>query len=216
MATDGRKEGVLQAVWSLLRTPVPPQSRRDLAFGSLILIVFLVQVFTGILLSLYYHPSPPLVAESVQYLMRDVEWGWLVRGVHHWSSHTLIALCAINLVRMFLAGSYRGAGSPNWYVGVVVLAVIVSATYSGELLAWDDRAYWRIVRTLGWIESFGSFGHFTAGVMRGGNEISATTLARTYSAHSQFLPWLVWSLLLANLWFLARRHHLRQQAGGAR
>lgn len=215
MAINANEQGVLRAAWSVLRTPVPPAHRGDLAFGSLILIVFLVQVFTGILLSLYYQPSPPLVAESVQYLMRDVEWGWLVRGVHHWSSHALIALCAINLARMFLTGSYRGAGSPSWYAVVLALAVIVSTTYSGELLAWDDRAYWRMARTLGSIESLGSLGHFAADVMRGGSEVTATTLARTYSAHSQFLPWLVWTLLLGNLWFLARRIRMRPQTAGA-
>jgi quinol-cytochrome oxidoreductase complex cytochrome b subunit len=199
------QHGVLQAVWSVLRSPVPPEFLIDLAFGWLILTLFLVQVVTGIMLSLYYQPSPPLVAESVQFIMRDVDWGWLIRGVHHWASHAMILLCALQIVRSFALGRYRGAGSPNWYVGLLVLALIVASTYSGELLTWDQVSYWRLSHALDRIGSLGSIGATFASIVRGGNEVTATTLSRTYSAHGLFLPWLAWMLLIANLWFLARR-----------
>ncbi len=208
------EQGVLRAVWSVLRSPVPPEQRVDLAFGWLILILFLLQVTTGILLSLYFQASPPMVDESVQFIMRDVDWGWLVRGVHHWASHAMIALCAFHVLRAFVRRTYRGAGSPNWYAGVLVLFVTVMSTYSGEILSWNQETYWRLTRALERLQSFGSLGNALAHIVRGGDEVTATTLSRTYSAHSLFLPWLVWMLLIANLWFLARR--MRSRSGGVR
>lgn len=208
-----KEQGVLQAIWSVLRSPVPPEDLIDLAFGWLILIMFAVQVVTGIALSLYYQPSPPMVAESVQFIVRDVDWGWLIRGVHHWASHAMILLCAMHLVRVFAVGRYRGSDSPNWYAGVLVLTFAVACTYTGELLTWDQESYWRLKHALDLVASWGSaFGSF-ADIVRGGDEVTATTLARTYSAHSLLLPWLVWLFLLANLWFLARR--MKSRRGGA-
>jgi quinol-cytochrome oxidoreductase complex cytochrome b subunit len=202
-----REHGVVRALWDLLRRPVPPEHRSDLFFGWALLSLFLVQVATGILLSIYYEPSPAAVAESVQFLMRDVDWGWLVRGVHHWASHALIILAALHLVWLFVRGRYRGPGAPNWYVGALVLGLAVSLTYSGGILAWDQETYWQVTRALSGLESFGSPGSALAHVLRGGDEVSATTLSRTYTLHGMFLPWLSFVLLVANLWFLGRRIH---------
>lgn len=206
--------GVVRAVWGVLRRAVPPEHRGELFFGWVILILFLVQVLTGILLSLYYEPSPAAVAESVQFIMRDVDWGWLVRGVHHWASHSLILIVALHLLLMLARGRYRGAGSANWYTAVLVLYLTVSLAYSGELLTWDQESYWRVSRALERFASFGALGQWVAHVARGGEEVTATTLSRTYTAHGMFLPWLVFVLLVANLWFLARR--IQAWIGGAR
>jgi ubiquinol-cytochrome c reductase cytochrome b subunit len=208
-----RDHGLVRALWDVLRRPVPPEHRSDLFSGWALLSLFLVQVATGILLSIYYEPSPSAVAESVQFVMRDVAWGWLVRGVHHWASHALIVLSLLHLAWLFVRGRYRGLGAPNWYVGVLILGLAVALTYSGELLAWDQDTYWRASRALARLESFGSPGSALAHVLRGGDEVSATTLSRTYTAHGMFLPWLSFVLLVANLWFLARR--IRAGVGGS-
>jgi quinol-cytochrome oxidoreductase complex cytochrome b subunit len=197
--------GVVHAIGSTLRTPVPPAFRAALAFGWILMALFLVQVFTGILLSLYYQPSPATVADSVQFIMRDVSWGWLVRGLHHWASHALIVLCVLHLLRMALRGGYHGSGAANWYAGCVVLALVVSLACIGGLLPWDNDAYWLLKRALGRLEQCGVLGHAISDVIRGGEQISGPTLSRLWSAHSLFLPWLVWVLLVANLWILARR-----------
>lgn len=204
MAGDS-KPGVLRAVWSVLRRPVPPEHRRDLFFGWVILILFLLQVLTGILLSIYFEPSPATVADSVQFIMRDVDWGWLVRGVHHWAAQMMLVIVAAHLLSMLVRGRYRGEGSPNWYALVLVLSLTLLLTYSGELLAWDQETYWRVTRALEGLASFGALGNGLAYIARGGDEVTATTLSRTYTAHGMFLPWLVFVTLVANLWFLARR-----------
>lgn len=208
-----KEHGVLRSLWSVLRRPVPPGHRADLFFGWVIVLVFLLQVLTGILMSIYFEPSPTTVADSVQFIMRDVDWGWLVRGVHHWASHALIVILALHLLIVFVRGRYRAAGSSNWYTGVLVLFLVVALTYSGELLSWDHEAYWRVTRALERVESFGSLGSALAYIVRGGDSVTATTLSRTYTAHGMFLPWLVFVLLMANLWFLARRIQSRRGGG---
>jgi quinol-cytochrome oxidoreductase complex cytochrome b subunit len=199
----------------ILRSPVPPAHRTELALGWLALLLFLMQVSTGILLSLYYQPAPTVVRESVEVIMRDVGSGWLVRGLHHWGSHALIVFLLARLTYMLLRGSYRGAGSTSWHLGLLLLWLLVAAAFSGELLPWDNEAFWRMDSLLARVESLPWVGPTWAAILRGGEEISATTLARTYSLHSMFVPWLIWLLLALNLWFLARRIH-SSSAGGPR
>jgi quinol-cytochrome oxidoreductase complex cytochrome b subunit len=196
-----------------LRTPIPDDQRADLWLGGLVLVVFLTQVFTGILLSLYYQPSPVTVAASVQFIMRDVSWGWLVRGVHHWSASVLIVLCAAGLARAFFLRLYRTRPAGSWYLGWFVLALVVALAFTGELLTWDNQAFWRVQRALLGVEAVPLVGPSLASILRGGPEVSATTLSRTYSLHTLFAPWLVWMLLLANAGMLVWR--LRRRPGAA-
>ena len=206
------EHGLGRALWGVLRSPVPPQHRADLAFGLLLLSLLVLQVATGILLSFYYQPTPLAVSESIQRIVRDVDWGWLVRGLHHWSGQAAILVSLVALTRAFLRRGYRGDGSTAWYAGVLIVLLLVVSSYSGELLPWDDDAFWRVSRSLGQVESIPGFGPGLARILRGGDEVSATTLSRVYSAHSLFLPWLVWLLLVLDGWMLARR--LRSSSGG--
>jgi quinol-cytochrome oxidoreductase complex cytochrome b subunit len=191
---------------------VPEQHRTDLAFGLLLLVLFLIQVATGILLTLYFQPSPAMVAESVQYIMRDVSFGWLVRGTHHWSAQALVVVGILQVARIFVRGLYRTAGSSIWYSAVSVLALLAMLAFSGEVLAWDNDAYWRLSRVVLDVESLPALGPSLARMLRGGDEIGATTLSRTYSAHTMFLPWAVWMLILLDTWLLARRMKTRDGA----
>jgi ubiquinol-cytochrome c reductase cytochrome b subunit len=212
-ARRAESPGLFRTLGTVLRSPVPPAFRSALAFGWLVLLLFLVQVFTGILLSLYYQPSPATVAESVQFIMRDVDWGWLIRGLHHWASHALILLLVGRLTYVMVKGRYRGGGATGWYLTILLLWLMVLSTYSGELLAWDNEAFWRATRVLDRIAVLPMIGQGLATILRGGADVSATTLGRTYTAHGLFIPWLIWLLLVLNIWFLFRRIQARK--GGA-
>ena len=197
--------GLLGMMRGLLRSPVPPRFQRELAFGWLVLLLFLVQVFTGILLSLYYQASPGPAADSVRFIVRDVEWGWLVRGLHHWSAYALIFLFLLRLTQIFLKGSYRGRRATGWCMGLILLWLLGISTLSGGFLRWDDDAYWRVSSVVAQLETLPWFGSSLASILRGGSEVGGPTLSRLYSAHTMFVPWLIWLLLVLNLWFLARR-----------
>jgi len=87
---------------------------------------------------------------------------------------------------------------------------MVISTFTGELLAWDDEAFWRASLVLERIELLPLFGHGLATTLRGGADVSATTLGRTFTAHSLFVPWLIWLLLVLNIWFLFQRIQARK------
>lgn len=207
-----RDHGLLAMARAALRTPIPEHVRADLGFGALIIALFLVQVFTGIMLSLYYQPSPDSVSESVQFIMRDVSQGWLVRGLHHWASSGLVAMCALHLVRVFVGARYRNGRSWIWYIGALVLLLVIASTFTGEILGWDNAAYWRVRGLLEGLEELPLIGPGLADIVRGGPEVSATTLSRTYTVHAMFVPWLVWMLLIANLALIVR--DMRRTSGG--
>jgi quinol-cytochrome oxidoreductase complex cytochrome b subunit len=197
--------GLLGAIWSALRTPVPPGHRGYTAFGWLLAMLFLTQVATGILLSMYFQASPAMVSESVQYLMRDVSWGWLIRGIHHWTGQGMVALCVLQLLRIFLGGGYRGVGASHWHLGLVMGVLVVALSYSGDLLVWDNVAYWRMTRSLELVETFPLIGEPIALILRGGTDVNATSLGRLYATHSLLLPWALASLLVLSLWLFWRR-----------
>ncbi|MCY3001586.1 MAG: cytochrome b N-terminal domain-containing protein [Planctomycetota bacterium] len=207
------EQGIPDMLKAALRSPIPHELRGDLGLGALVIALFLLQVFTGILMSLYYQPSPDAVAESVQYIMRDVSWGWLVRGLHHWSSSALIVACLVHLARAVLAARYRGRAW-YWYLGVLATMLVILSAFTGELLTWDNDAYWRVRAILADVETIPLVGPELAAIVRGGSEVSATTLSRTYSAHSLFVPWMVWMLLISSFGLIVRDVR-RGKAGGS-
>jgi len=178
----------------------------------LLIALFLLQAFTGILLSLYYQPSPGAVAESMQFIMRDVSWGWLMRGLHDWASTALILVCCVHLGRALLGARYRGR-EWFWYLGALVLLLVVSLAFTGELLAWDNGAYWTVREFLADVETIPLVGPALADIVRGGSDVNASTLSRTWTAHALFAPWLVWLLLAANFALVVR--DVRRAWGGA-
>jgi ubiquinol-cytochrome c reductase cytochrome b subunit len=199
------EHGMSRSLWGLLRSPVPPAERTDLLLALVILFLFLLQVATGILLAFFYQPSPVTVADSVQLIMRDVDWGWVVRGLHHWSAQAILPLCAFQVARILWRGTYRGQGSSSWSLGLLMLLCATLLAYTGELLVWDQAAYWRITSALEQVESAPLIGNWIAHVLRGGDEVSATTLSRVFSVHSLLLPWVLGALAVFEGWFFALR-----------
>jgi len=196
---------LLHTLWETLRRPVPPFRRGYLAFGWLILLLLVVQAFTGMLLALYYLPSPEQAPESVEYIMRDVKWGWLVRGIHHWSADVMIVASLVQLVKVFLAGHYRGERASSWYIGLLLLVLLYVFAFTGDLLTWDNDGYWAAISALETVETIPIVGPGLALTLRGGPGVGAATLSRTYAGHILLLPWLTFLLLSLHLWLLTRR-----------
>jgi len=205
-----REEGLLRALGRALRAPVPPERKGWFAFGWSCLALLLVLGTTGALLSIYYLPAPGAASESVRFLMREVAWGWLVRGLHRWGSTLLLVFATLQLLRVFLAGRYRGGRAGNWVLGVLLLLLSVGLAFTGELLAWDARSSALAAAALSGTESIPIVGPALAHWMRGGAEIGTATLARAHAAHALILPWLAFLLLALNLWLLARRRARRE------
>ena len=204
------EHGLGHALSSVLRAPVSPDYRARRKLGWWILFLFAIQIVTGTLLSFYYEASPDMAAESVRYVMRDVRAGWLMRGLHTWCSHGMVALGIVQMARVLADGSYRGAGTASWLLGLLLLLLVGAFAYSGSLLPWDDAAHGAAIRGLAVIGSVPVLGGWLAVTLQGGAEVASATLSRAHSLHVLLLPWLTFFVVLVNLWYLARRRGDRE------
>lgn len=202
--SSGPRGGLLHELRSCLRRPLPPRSRGWVSFVLIVAVLLFLQGASGVLLSVYYLPSPAAAADSVRYVMRDVEWGWLVRGVHAWGTAAILGLLAFQLARSLFLGTYRGARGGSWVIGVLVLLLVVGLALTGELLVWDERAQALAFSILEGTEAVPLVGPPLATLMRGGSDVGVATLARAHAAHTLILPWLAFLLLMLDLWFRSR------------
>src|SRR5262249_4285750 len=120
--------------------PVPTPKNWDY-LGGRTLLLFAVQVFTRILLLLYYRPSAAEAYESVQFIVTQVEFGWLIRNIHSWSANLLIALAFAHFFSVFFMKSYRKPRELTWLTGVLLLFLMLGFWFSGYLLPWNDLAF---------------------------------------------------------------------------
>jgi quinol-cytochrome oxidoreductase complex cytochrome b subunit len=165
-----------------------PAGVRTYFLGGLTLFFLGVQVVTGVLLTLYYRPSPDGAYQSVLYIMNEVRFGWLIRSIHAWSANLMVLSCVLHLLRVFVQGAYKKPREMTWIVGVVLLLITLGFGFTGYLLPWDQRAYW--ATTVG-TEIAGAvpvIGDALLHFLRAGDDLSGLTLSRFYGIHTLILP----------------------------
>jgi quinol-cytochrome oxidoreductase complex cytochrome b subunit len=156
--------------------------------GSASLFLFSMQGITGIILSIYYVPSPADAYNSIQYIMTGVAYGWLIRGIHHWGASLMVLVVFFHMLRTFYYGAYKYPRELTWVTGVVLLFSTLGMGFTGYLLPWNQRAYWATTVGTSIAETVPIIGDFINKVLRGGTELSAVTLVRFFSAHIWWLP----------------------------
>ena len=190
---------------AFLKKPVPKHAIRwYFCLGGITFALFLIQGVTGILLSLYYRPTPGEAYESILFIMNNVRFGWLIRSIHSWSSTLMIAFCVAHMLRVFITGSYKKPRELNWVAGVFLLLLTLAFGFTGYLLPWDQKALWGSTigsEILGIIPAIGGW---LLGLLRGGLEITGLTLTRFYGIHMLVLPVLA-VLFLAVHFVIIRR-----------
>jgi cytochrome b6 len=112
--------------------------------GIILGFLFLLMVFTGVILMIYYTPSVETAYQSVKDIVNVVPGGRIIRNMHRWASQGMIIVVFLHLVRVFYTGSYLGNRSLNWVIGVVLLILVLLSNFSGYLLPWDQLAYWAV------------------------------------------------------------------------
>lgn len=189
----------------LLDKPLPPGTGWAFTTGSVVSLLLGVQVVTGVVLAMYYVPSPSLAWDSVQYIMQSLPMGWLVRGLHFWGASFIVVATLVHLGRVFVLGSYKAPREVTWLTGLVSLLLILGFSLSGYLLPWDQKAYWATTVTVNVARSAPVVGEALATMLRGGSSLGALTLGRWYAAHVFILPLLLVLFVVAHL-ALMRRH----------
>ena len=173
--------------------------------GGMTLFFFIVQVVTGILLMLYYKPSAEEAHESIQFIMTQVSFGWLIRSVHSWSANLMVATALIHLFSVLLLKAYRPPRELTWMSGFVLLLLALGFGFSGYLLPWNKLAYFATKVGTDIAGSMPLIGDFTLRFLRGGDHVTGSTLSRFYGWHVAILPAITTFLLMLHI-LLVQRH----------
>jgi cytochrome b6 len=169
------------------------------------MFLFGVQVFTGILLLLYYRPSSAEAYESVQFIVTQVEFGWLIRNIHSWSANLLIALAFAHFFSVFFLKSYRKPRELTWLSGILLLFLMLGFGFSGYLLPWNELSFFATKVGTGIAGAVPLIGPFTLRVLRGGDDVTGATLSRFYGLHVAILPAITTALVAAHLLLVQRQ-----------
>jgi len=151
--------------------------------GGMTLFLFAVQIFTGILLLLYYRPSAAEAYESVQFIVTQVQFGWLIRNIHSWSANLLIGLAFAHFFSVFFLKSYRKPRELTWVSGILLLFLMLGFGFSGYLLPWNELSFFATKVGTGIAGAVPLIGHFSLRLLRGGDDVTGATLSRFYGLH---------------------------------
>jgi cytochrome b6 len=157
-------------------------------FGGMTLFLFTVQVVTGILLLLYYRPSSEGAFESVQFIMTEVQFGWLIRSIHSWSANLMIATLFIHMFSVFFLRAYYPPREITWISGVVLLFIVICFGFSGYLLPWNKLAFFATKVGTEIAGVVPVVGRPILRFLRGGDDVTGATLTRFFGFHVAVLP----------------------------
>ena len=157
-------------------------------FGGMTLFLFVVQVVTGILLLLYYRPSAENAFESVQFIVTEVQFGWLIRSVHSWSANLMIATLFIHLFSVFFLRAYYRPREMTWVSGVVLFFIVICFGFSGYLLPWNKLAFFATKVGTEIAGVIPVIGRPMLRFLRGGDDVTGATLTRFFGFHVAVLP----------------------------
>jgi cytochrome b6 len=177
---------------------VPPHVNIFYCLGGITLTCFIVQVATGFAMTFYYRPTVTEAFASVQYIMTEVNFGWLIRSVHRWSASMMVLNMILHVCRVYLTGGFKKPRELTWVTGVALASVTVSFGVTGYSLPWDQVGYWACKIVTGVPDAIPVVGGLLVQVLRGGVSVGQSTLTRFYSAHTFVLPVVAVVLMLTH------------------
>jgi quinol-cytochrome oxidoreductase complex cytochrome b subunit len=181
-----------------------PKTGWAYTLGSATLFVMINQIVTGILLSLYYVPTPDHAWNSVNYIQNEVLFGWLIRGLHHYGASAMVILVGLHMIRVVIYGSYKYPREVTWSTGIILLIVTMAFGFTGYLLPWDQKAYWATTVGTQFVRTTPIIGDWMLSVVQGGQNVSAVTLARFFGTHVWVLPATLLGLVSVHLYLVIR------------
>jgi quinol-cytochrome oxidoreductase complex cytochrome b subunit len=191
-------------VWGAIFLRKIPKVNWLYTLGSASLFVAITQIVTGILLTIYYVPTPDHAYDSVQYITTQLPAGWFIRGLHHWGASAMVVLVVLHMLRVIFYGAYKFPREVTWLTGVFLLLVVIGFGFTGYLLPWDQKAYWATTVGTRIAGTPPVIGQWVLLIMRGGDELSAVTLARFFGVHVWVLPAALLILLTIHLYLIIR------------
>jgi ubiquinol-cytochrome c reductase cytochrome b subunit len=180
--------------------PVPRETASWFyVFGSAAFVVFMLQIVTGIMLALIYVPSAGEAWNSLQTLNQDVTLGWFIRALHGWGSDFMVAIVLIHMVQVFLFGAYKYPRELTWIVGVFLLLVTLGMAFTGQVMRFDQDAYWGLGIGVSIASRVPVMGPWIVNLLMGGPIIAGATLSRFFALHVFVIPGILIALVALHL-----------------
>jgi ubiquinol-cytochrome c reductase cytochrome b subunit len=196
--------GLLRAA---LDEHVPGGARWRYVWGSTLTFVLFIQFVTGIVLWMAYSPSSQTAWESVSYIQHEMWGGWVLRGLHHYAAQAMNVLLVLHLMQVIIDGAYKAPRELNFWMGLLMLQLVLALSLTGYLLPWDQKGYWatKVATNIVAITPF--VGPELQRLLIGGADYGHHTLTRFFSLHAGVLPAALVALLVGHI-YLFRRHGL--------
>ena len=156
--------------------------------GGVTLFLFMIQVFTGILLLFYYRPGEESAYESMQFILTQVEFGWLFRNVHAWSANLMLLFAFIHMFSVIFTRSFVKPRELTWMSGFVLLLLAMFFGFSGYLLPWNELAFFATKVGTDIVGAVPLIGEYLKMIIRGGEDVTGATLSRFFGIHVAILP----------------------------
>jgi len=168
-------------------------------FGSLALVVLAIQIITGIFLTMHYKPDSNLAFASVEYIMRDVDWGWLIRYMHSTGASMFFVVVYLHMFRGLLYGSHKKPRELIWIFGMLIYLTLMAEAFMGYLLPWGNMSYWGAQVIISLFGAIPGIGDGLAQWIRGDFVVSDATLDRFFAFHVIALPLALIGLVIAHI-----------------
>ena len=189
--------------WAMFRK-VPKGTNWFYTLGSSTMFAFLSQAVTGVFLAMYYDPSATRAYASIQYINNEVFLGEFVHGMHRWGSSVMVILIFLHMARTFFFGAYKYPRELNWVIGVALLVMTMTMSFSGYLLPFDQRSYWATIVGVNINGTGPLVGPYLSEFLRAGPYFGATTLSRFYAIHMLMVPGAIAALMGFHLYLVAK------------
>ncbi len=171
-------------------------------FGGITLFLFIIQVITGILLLFYYRTGADQAYESVQFIMTEVRFGWLIRSIHSWSANLMVFSAFVHMFSVFFTRAYRKPRELTWITGMLLFLLALAFGFSGYLLPWNELAYFATKVGTDIVGAVPIIGEFLLRLLRGGVNVTGATLSRFFGFHVALFPGIFTVILVLHLLFV--------------
>lgn len=201
------RTGIRDFLHEALYENVPGGARWRYVWGSTLVFAFAVQAITGFFLWMNYSPSAQSAWESVFYIQYQMQGGWLLRGLHHFMAQAMVILLAIHLLQVVVDGAYRAPREVNFWLGLVLMQIVLGLALTGYLLPWDEKGYWATRVATNLMGLVPAVGPQLQKLVVGGAEYGNLTLTRFFALHAGLLPAALVFFLVLHV-YMFRRHGL--------
>ena len=197
------------SVMAVLRHPVPRELERPVGWwyvlGSATLGIFVMQVVTGVGLAMTYVPAPNSAYDSLQFISHDATLGGLVRGMHYFGAGAMVILVLAHMTQVYLFGSFKFPREANWLTGSLLLLATLALAFTGQLLRWDQDAFWSVVVAAEQAARAPVIGNWLATLVVAGGNVGGATLTRFYATHVFLIPAAIFGLIGMHLYLVVKR-----------